>query len=261
MPKTIFRQEAVERMSSPEQLDELMPVTSPRGWIALAGLSVLLLLGIVWGFIGKIETTVDGSGVLVRPGAVFLIDVPAAGIVKEVHVDANQKVKAGDKLITLTVDEPGGKTRDEIIRSLDTGRVLDVNVIKFDPVKKGASLLTMDSPEKPLDAVLYIPAKDGYKVQKNMPVQVFPVTGGAIFGKVKSAGRFPASRTAMQRSLQNPDWSNEVLQQGPVLEVIVELPNDADVQEVLSGTPCMAVITISTRKPISFVLPIFDTEK
>jgi hypothetical protein len=268
MAKTIFRQEAVERMSSPEQLDELMPVTSPRGWIALAGLSLLLVLGIAWAFLGTIETTVEGNGVLVRPGYVFLIDAPAAGIVETVHVEAEQMVRKGDPLITLVFEEPGekpgksdGQPRKEVIRSKGAGRVLDVSVIAFDPVKQGAALLTLEVPEQPLQAVLYVPAKDGYKVNKGMPVQVFPATGGSFLGNVKSAGRFPATRTAMQRSLQNPDWSNEVLQQGPVLEVVVALPNNKEIQKVLSGTPCVGVITISTREPITFVLPIFESKQ
>ena len=38
----IFRKVALERLSSPEQLDQLMQVTSPKGWLALAGLGALL---------------------------------------------------------------------------------------------------------------------------------------------------------------------------------------------------------------------------
>lgn len=254
MAKTIFRQEAVERMSSPEQLDELMPVTSPRGWIALAALSVLLVLGIAWAFLGKIETTVEGSGVLVRLEGTDAITAAEDGVIRKVHVKTRERVKAGSPLFDLQPDGPGAKVKT--VTADEPARILDVRVIKGDLVKKGSVILTMDFPEKPLKAILYISTRDGYKVQEDNHVQVYPDTGdAALFGTVEFAGRFPATRTAMQRSLQNPDWSNEVLQQGPVLEVVVDVPND---DWILSGTPCKAVVTISTRTPISFVLPIFE---
>ena len=260
MPKTIFRQEAVDRMASPEQLDELMPVTSPRGWIALAGLSVLLVLGIAWGFLGKIETAVEGTGVLVRPEGMDVVVTLEDGVIKKVYVKTGDLVRKGDPLFDLLPDGPGAKVKT--VPSVEPGRVLDVRVIKGDPVKKDNVILTMDFPEQPLQAIVYVPAtaKDGYQVREGQTVQVFPAKGDPLFGKVVSAGSFPATRTAMQRSLQNPDWSNEILQKGPVLEVVVDLPDTERTAKLYSGISCEAVITISNRKPVSFVLPIFDTK-
>jgi hypothetical protein len=39
MDKPLFRQAALERLSSPEQLDQLVRVTHPLGWLALLALS------------------------------------------------------------------------------------------------------------------------------------------------------------------------------------------------------------------------------
>ena len=39
----IFRQAALDRLSSPEQLDQLMQVTTPKSWMALVAFIVLLL--------------------------------------------------------------------------------------------------------------------------------------------------------------------------------------------------------------------------
>lgn len=71
MDKQIFRKGALERLSSPDQLDQLMPVTSARGWIALCGVALLIAAGIAWGFLGRIETNVEASGALVRTGGVI----------------------------------------------------------------------------------------------------------------------------------------------------------------------------------------------
>ena len=52
MDKTIFREAALERLSSPEELDRLMQITTPRGWLALIATGILLLtafvLSLIW---------------------------------------------------------------------------------------------------------------------------------------------------------------------------------------------------------------------
>lgn len=57
MENNVFREKSVERVSSPEQLDAYLKVTSPRVWIVLGAIIVLLIGFICWGVIGKIETT------------------------------------------------------------------------------------------------------------------------------------------------------------------------------------------------------------
>jgi hypothetical protein len=64
MPTPIFRQEALERLSSPERLDELMHVTSPRSWIALAALGGLIVAALIWSAFTTLSTTVSGSGIV-----------------------------------------------------------------------------------------------------------------------------------------------------------------------------------------------------
>lgn len=61
----IFRKEALERLSSPEQLDQLMQIVTSRSWLPLAALSGLLACGLVWSFVGRISVTTSGKGALV----------------------------------------------------------------------------------------------------------------------------------------------------------------------------------------------------
>jgi hypothetical protein len=60
----MFRKAALDRLSSPEELDQLMHVTRPRGWLARLGLGVILAAGFVWSLVAVIPTTVSGQGVL-----------------------------------------------------------------------------------------------------------------------------------------------------------------------------------------------------
>ena len=49
---SIFRKEALERLSSPEQLDQLMKIVTPRSWLPLVTLGGLLGMGLLWSFFG-----------------------------------------------------------------------------------------------------------------------------------------------------------------------------------------------------------------
>ena len=70
MQKPIFRKAALERLSSPEQLDQLMQVTTPKGWLALIALTGLLVMVVVFGFVARIPITVTGQCILLDGGGV-----------------------------------------------------------------------------------------------------------------------------------------------------------------------------------------------
>jgi HlyD family secretion protein len=72
----LFRKVALDRISSPEQLDQLLQVTAPRNWLALIAVICLLGVAISWAFTGQLLTTVSGQGVLVH-GTIAAIAVPA----------------------------------------------------------------------------------------------------------------------------------------------------------------------------------------
>jgi HlyD family secretion protein len=64
----IFRQQALDKLQSPDDLNELMMVTSPKSWLLLAAISLLLLSAVTWGFFATIETSVSGSGIITTNG-------------------------------------------------------------------------------------------------------------------------------------------------------------------------------------------------
>jgi hypothetical protein len=66
---SIFRKESLERLSSPEQLDQLMQVVRLRNWIPLASLGTLVGLALLWSILGRIPITATGKGILVHPDA------------------------------------------------------------------------------------------------------------------------------------------------------------------------------------------------
>ena len=65
--KQIFREKSLERVSSPEQLDDYIKVTTPSVWIILAATIVLLAGMIIWGVFGKIERNTSNGVEVVAP--------------------------------------------------------------------------------------------------------------------------------------------------------------------------------------------------
>ena len=59
---SIFRQKSIDRVSSPEQLNDYIRVTTPGVWLVLLALVILLLGMLAWSVLGTVEA-VDANGV------------------------------------------------------------------------------------------------------------------------------------------------------------------------------------------------------
>lgn len=94
----IFRKSSLDRLASPEQLDSLIRVTSPRAWLALTAIGGLLLTALLWGIFGSIPSKVRGSCILIRPGGVDEIVAPGNGWVSDISVEAGDMVRHGQMI-------------------------------------------------------------------------------------------------------------------------------------------------------------------
>lgn len=104
MKTRFFRTEALERLSSPERLDALLQITSPRYWLGLAAMLLLLTTATVWGYVGTLTTTVDGQAVIVRSGGVQNVVSQRGGMV--LSLDANVGTRVERDRIVARVTQP-----------------------------------------------------------------------------------------------------------------------------------------------------------
>lgn len=95
MARDIFRSVALERLSSPEQLDQLMQVTTPRGWLGLAAMGGLLVTAAVWSVLGNIPERINGQGILIRSGGVLEVESPSGGRVADLAVRVGEVITEG----------------------------------------------------------------------------------------------------------------------------------------------------------------------
>nr|UXE45382.1 hypothetical protein Hi04_10k_c4711_00028 [uncultured bacterium] len=111
MKDGVFRKAAIERVSSPEQLDVLMQVTSPVGWLALATMAVVLLLAFAWSVFGSIPDLVEARGVLMRGERLFEVQASMAGTVQRLDVRPGAVLGADDVVAVIRRDQAGLEER------------------------------------------------------------------------------------------------------------------------------------------------------
>src|SRR5580658_83024 len=126
----IFRKKSLEQLSSPERLDELMQVTSSRLWIAGSTLALLVLFALVWGVFGTIATKVQGQGVLLKSGGLFMVSSLGSGKIDHINVQVGDVVEAGQvvaniEMPALTQQLSGARKDVEEIGSEAARRAID----------------------------------------------------------------------------------------------------------------------------------------
>ncbi len=101
----LFRQEALERAASPEQIDRIMQVVSPQNWLPLAAIGSLVAAGLTWGILGRIPITIAGHGILVYPSKVVSFQSSSLGKLQAMNVRVGDWVETGQVLATLDQEE------------------------------------------------------------------------------------------------------------------------------------------------------------
>ncbi|MEW6268612.1 MAG: NHLP bacteriocin system secretion protein [Thermodesulfobacteriota bacterium] len=91
-----------QRLQSPEELDRLVTITTPLGWLALGTVGFVVLAAVVWGFVGSIPTTVSGDGILLRGGRIASVVALGTGKVASLDVAVGNRVAAGQVVGTIT---------------------------------------------------------------------------------------------------------------------------------------------------------------
>ena len=97
----IYRKVALDQLASPEQLDQLMQVTNPRGWIALAAVAAVLIVTLAWSIVGDLPEKVSGQGILIRSGGVAEVVPTTGGRVTDVAIAVGDQVTQGQVVTRL----------------------------------------------------------------------------------------------------------------------------------------------------------------
>jgi HlyD family secretion protein len=97
----LFRKKSLERLSSPERLDQLLEVADRKSWVALATAGVLVFGLVAWAVLARIPVNVEGRGILTRPRKVVEVQSPGPGRVVRLEVGVGDAVRRGQLLAEI----------------------------------------------------------------------------------------------------------------------------------------------------------------
>ena len=97
MNKQLFKKSSMDKVSSPEQLQDYVKVANPGLWMVISAIVILLAGVIAWGFIGKIATTM--STAIVTDDGKSVIYVGESDVEK---IDVGMTVRSEGKEYTIT---------------------------------------------------------------------------------------------------------------------------------------------------------------
>lgn len=103
----LFRKEALEQLSSPEQLDQLIQVVNLKDWVPLASIGFLVSIILLWSIFARIPTIVQARGLLLKSAnSNQLINVSYFSIAE------GRRIQPGDSLLiipdTVNFQDNGG---------------------------------------------------------------------------------------------------------------------------------------------------------
>jgi multidrug efflux pump subunit AcrA (membrane-fusion protein) len=261
MKKSIYREVTLKKLSSPEQLDQLIRLTSPRAWLALAAIGLIIAALIIWGFVGSIPTKLEGKGILLNNAGVYSLNSESTGQITDLRFENGDMVKRGDVIarveqselverINNMLDEDSQSQssieelqeellyRSRIISPI-SGRIIGLNIQEGSVINKGQVLATFEefSSTVRLEAVIYVSAEQGGKIKPGMEAQVIPSIVnkeeyGFMLGRVVSVSEYPATSQGMLSTLGSEELVTMLMGEGIPVQVKIDLTPD---EETVSG--------------------------
>ena len=219
-----------------------MPITRPIHWMTIVALGIFLFSVILWSIFGAFTVTADGMGLITDYGGIVTItSSESSGTLVSLSVRSGMPVEIGDRVAHLINSQNAANTlmsqqglelsgsdrevrqraydfdsknysqmKTSEILSVYRGIVDEIMVRKGDMINPGTPICTVrltDNTEE-LNGVLYIPVKNGKRVEPGMIIQIVPngidvKESGSLVATVRSVSQYPISSQGLQARLGN----------------------------------------------------------
>ena len=277
----IFRKEALKKLYSQEELNQLFSLVKPKGWIALITSLVVVFLALLWAFLGRIDTIVSGEGIYIDFTQVRPITIPVKGRVMNVLITIGEPVKK-DQIIAILWNEEEGKKIE--VRSPENGIVVDIHIESGGIVLIDELIADVQKYEKTHKRedlfYCFIDARQGDKVRKGMSAHVFPWSisknlYGGIVSNVEKISFFPATEEYFNNLRINEVFASNLSANYSLIPLIIKPvqnlkdplgyvwtsksgPEEANVP---LGSFVTFQVIIESRPPISYLFPFWYLKK
>ncbi len=260
----VFRSEAVQQLNAPEQSDQLMELASPRSWLLVVGVIVIILALGFWAFGGSPAPQVSGKGILLHPPGLYNAETDTAGMITAIAVNLGDTVHAGQ---TLAMLQPPNSAPVPLVSRQD-GTVVSVQVTRYQVVTPGTPIASLEPLTKVLRAVVYVPVAQGKDIHPGDEARISPALlnkeeYGVMLGTVESITPFPVSNARIQLVVGNASLAKALTAGGAVYEVQVRVLPDPNVKSgvkwssgrgpnlpITSGTLCNVDVLLAGSGPL-----------
>ncbi len=228
----LFRKSSIERLSSPEQLDKSIVVTSPMSWTVLIGIALIIVCFVAWAICGTMPTTLEARGIVSNGIYTNSIYSDLSGSITEVLVNEGQTVEDGTILLKIEdankqIHEVMADTKCKITKvCVNTGETVNYTdeLFGISPVSNSDAFVVfyvgveqIPSVSVGMDVVVNMPAFDNQKY-------------GHMKGNIVALDSCAASTESIRRILGTNEDVIEYLGMAgqPMVAVTCKLEKDAD---------------------------------
>jgi pyruvate/2-oxoglutarate dehydrogenase complex dihydrolipoamide acyltransferase (E2) component len=253
-----FRQKALSKLQSPEELDLPVRFARPQGRLVLSVTIAVMAAAAFWAATGSVSSKLNASGILTHGQGSYVLQSPVAGQVTQVLAQEGDRLAADAPLLKVRTQQGVS-----VVRTVAAGRVTTLVATIGAVVTAGADVAAVEREahaDDPLVAVLYVPAGSASSVPVGASVDltlesVSQARYGTLRGRVRTVG--PASQTVQQITafLGDSQLAQQFSQKGRPVAVVVQLDSSARTRSIASMTPATGAVHLAAQRPIDWLLP------
>lgn len=228
MANKLFRQQATDTFTSPEQVNDYIRVTGPSLYVMLTAMVLIVAAVIVWASYGSVADYVKVKGVVFPHEGMEVVSTPHQGVVTQQLVRRGDIVRPGDALFRFVHDGVSG-----VVTAPKAGVVLASKNERehFQPYEACVYLLPQQAALQGRELVAYVAFTDLRKLHEGMEVQVSPADMpreefGYMLGRIVSIDRYPSTRTEAALRFKMEELASLVFPEQAGYEVRIVLDED-----------------------------------
>ncbi|MBT2451394.1 HlyD family efflux transporter periplasmic adaptor subunit [Streptomyces sp. ISL-43] len=266
-----FRQKALSKLQSPEELDLPVRFARPQGRLVLAVTVIVMAAASFWALTGTVSSKLSAPGILTHAEGSYVLQSPVAGQVTGVLAEEGRLLSPGDPLLTVRTDQG-----DRPVRAVTGGRLTTLVAKVGSVVTTGADVATVErvkNPDDPLVAMLYVPSGTGSTIPVGAPVDLSVQSVpqhqfGVLRGRVKAVGRAPQTQAQISGFLGDSGLAEQFARHGSPVAVLVQLERssatksgykwssaDGPPYAVDSTTLVTGAVRLAAQRPVDWLLP------
>ncbi|MEU1316618.1 HlyD family efflux transporter periplasmic adaptor subunit [Streptomyces tibetensis] len=266
-----FRQQALAKLQSPEELDLPVRFARPQGWLVLSVTVVAMAAASVWAVTGSVTSTVSAPAIITHGQGSYLLQSPVAGQVTAVLAKQGEQVPAGAPVLKVRTAKG-----EAVVRTLAAGRVSALAATVGQIIQTGANVAAVEKVAHtgdPLYATVYVPAENAASIPDDaavdLTVQSVPTQEyGVLRGHVKSVDRSAQSPQTIAAFLGDSQLGEQFTKKGRPVAVTVRLDKssatksgyrwssaDGPPYKLTSMTLASGSIRLADQHPVDWLLP------